>query len=139
MPFWIGLLAGRPASSLGILFLGGSPLATAIHLADAIPDRDRDRAAGLRTLAVSLGRPGAELAAAGLLLVGTLVSMVLILRRGPTSITGLSLVTIAASLLVVSLSTRVSSKRWSPLLGKWLLIAAAVLNAVPLVVSASGR
>jgi 4-hydroxybenzoate polyprenyltransferase len=139
MPFWIGLLAGRPASSLGILFLGGSPLATAIHLADAIPDRDRDRAAGLRTLAVSLGRPGAELAAAGLLLVGTLVSMVLILRRGPTSITGLSLVTIVASLLVVSLSTRVSSKRWSPLLGKWLLIAAAVLNAVPLVVSANGR
>ena len=68
MPFWIGLLAGRPASSLGVLFLGGSPLAAAIHLADAIPDRDRDRAAGLRTLAVRLGRPGAEMVAAGALL-----------------------------------------------------------------------
>jgi 4-hydroxybenzoate polyprenyltransferase len=139
MPFWIGLLAGRPASSLGILFIGGSPLAAAIHLADAIPDRDRDRAAGLRTLAVSLGRPGAEMVAAGLLLAGTLVSIVLILRRGPSSIAGLSLITIAASLLVVTLSSRVSGNRWSPLVGKWLLITAAALNAAPLVVSASGR
>jgi 4-hydroxybenzoate polyprenyltransferase len=139
MPFWIGLLAGRPASSLGILFLGGIPLATAIHIADAIPDRDRDRAAGLQTLAVALGRPGAELVAAGLLLVGTMVSIVLILRRGSSSITGISLVTIAASLLIVSLSSAVSGRRWSPLLGKWVLIAAAVLSAVPLVVSASGR
>ncbi len=139
MPFWIGLLAGRPASSLGVLFLGGSPLATAIHLADAIPDRDRDRAAGLRTLAVTLGRPGAEMAAAGLLLVGTLVAIILILSHGTTSIAGLSLVTIAASLLVVSLSSRVSGNRRSLLLAKWVLIAAAVLSAVPLVVSASGR
>ena len=139
MPFWIGLLAGRPASSLGILFIGGSPLAAAIHLADAIPDRDRDRAAGLRTLAVSLGRPGAEMVAAGLLLAGTLVSIVLILRRGPSSVAGLSLITIAASLLVVTLSSRLSANRWSPLVGKWLLITAAALNAAPLVVSASGR
>jgi 4-hydroxybenzoate polyprenyltransferase len=139
MPFWIGLLAGRPASTLGILFIGGSPLAAAIHLADAVPDRDRDRAAGLRTLAVSLGRPGAEMVAAGLLLAGTVVSIVLILRRGPSSIAGLSLITIAASLLVVTLSSRVSGNRWSPLVGKWLLIAAAALNAAPLVMSASGR
>jgi 4-hydroxybenzoate polyprenyltransferase len=139
MPFWIGLLAGRPASSLGILFLGGSPLATAIHLADAIPDRDRDRAAGLRTLAVALGRPGAEMVAAGLLLVGTLVSIVRILSRGSTTLAGLSLITIVASLLVVGLSARASDIRWSPVLGKWALIAAAVLSAVPLVVSASGR
>jgi len=73
------------------------------------------------------------------LLAGTLVSIVLILRRGPSSIAGLSLITIAASLLVVTLSSRVSSNRWSPLVGKWLLITAAALNAAPLVVSASGR
>jgi 4-hydroxybenzoate polyprenyltransferase len=139
MPFWIGLLAGRPASSLGILFLGGSPLAAAIHLADAIPDRDRDRAAGLRTLAVALGSPGAEWVAAGLLLVGTMVSIVPSLRRGALSIAGLSLVAIAASLLVGALSSGVSGNRWSPLLAKWVLIAAAVLSAVPLVVSASAR
>jgi 4-hydroxybenzoate polyprenyltransferase len=139
MPFWIGLLAGRPASSLGVLFLGGSPLATAIHLADAIPDRARDRSAGLRTLAVVLGEPGAELAAAGLLLVGTLVSIVVIVRGSTTSIAGLSLIPIVASLLVVSLSTSRAGNRRSPLLAKWILIAAAALSAVALVVSASGR
>ena len=137
MPFWIGVLAGRPLGSLLILFAGGSPLAAAIHLADAIPDRDRDRDAGLRTLAVALGKPGAEMAAAGLLLVGTLVSLVLIIRRGQSSIAALSLFTVLASGLVVGLSSR--GHRSSSMLGKWLVIAAAAAAAVPLVVSASGR
>ena len=136
MPFWIGLLAGRPSSALGILFLGGSPLATAIHLADAIPDRDRDRAAGLRTLAVVLGQPGAELVAVGLLLVGTVVSIVLTIHGGQTAITALSLVTVVAAGIVLGLSFRANP---SPLIGKWIVIAAAVVAAVPLVVSASGR
>jgi 4-hydroxybenzoate polyprenyltransferase len=138
MPFWIGVLAGRPLSSLVILFLGGVPLATAIHLADAIPDRDRDRAVGLKTLAVALGRPGAEFAAAGLLLIGTLVSIVLILERGPLPVAAISIVTVAASGLVVVLSFA-NSRRASAPLGKWLVIAAAAAAAVPLVVSASGR
>jgi 4-hydroxybenzoate polyprenyltransferase len=136
MPFWIGLLAGRPSSALAILFLGGSPLATAIHLADAIPDRDRDREAGLRTLAVALGQPGAELVAVGLLLIGTLVSIVLTIHGGQTAITALALVTVAAAAIVLGLSFRANP---SPLLGKWIVIAAAVVAAVPLVVSASGR
>jgi len=137
MPFWIGVLAARPLSSLLILFLGGSPLATAIHLADAIPDRDRDQAAGLRTLAVALGTPRAEMAAAGLLLIGTLVATVLVIRRGQPSIAALSLVATAASGVAVGLSSR--SNRFSPLLGKWTVIAVATLAAVPLVVAASER
>jgi 4-hydroxybenzoate polyprenyltransferase len=137
MPFWIGLLAGRPASSLGILFLGGSPLATAIHLADAIPDRDRDQAAGLKTLAVALGRGGGELVAVGLLLIGTMVSIVLILRRGATSVAALSLIAVVATGLVVGISSRGHAS--SALLGKWAVIAAAAVSAVPLVLSASGR
>ena len=138
MPFWIGVLAGRPLSSLGILFLGGSPLAAAIHLADAIPDRDRDRVAGLNTLAVWLKRPGAEMAAAGLLLIGTVVSIVLIIERGQLPLAGVAIVTLAASGLVVVLSladSRTSSAR----LAKWVVIAAAALASLPLVVSASGR
>jgi 4-hydroxybenzoate polyprenyltransferase len=138
MPFWIGVLAGRPPSTLLILFLGGSPLATAIHLADAIPDRERDRAAGLRTLAVALGQPWAEMAAAGLLLIGTLVALVLVIRRGQASIAGLSLVAVAAGALVFGLGSRGSGKRFSQL-GKWVMIALAAAAAVPLVVSASGR
>ena len=137
MPFWIGLLAGRPASSLGILFLGGSPLATAIHLADAIPDRVRDQAAGLKTLAVALGRAGAEWVAVGLLLIGTMVSIVVILRRGATSVAALSLIAVVASGLLVGISSRGHAS--SSLLGKWAIIAAAAVSAVPLVLSASGR
>jgi len=137
MPFWIGLLAGRPASSLVVLFLAGSPLATAIHLTDAIPDRDRDRAAGLKTLAVALGRPGAEMVAVGALLIGSLVSIVLIVRRGQTSIAALSLVAVVASALVAGLGS--GDHPSSSLLGKWVVIGAAALAAVPLVVSVSGR
>jgi 4-hydroxybenzoate polyprenyltransferase len=137
MPFWIGVLAGRPLTSLLILFLGGSPLATAIHLADAIPDRDRDREAGLRTLAVALGTPSAELVTAGLLLIGTLVAIVMVILRGPASLAGLSLVAVVASGAVVAVSSRANPS--SALLGKWIVIAAAAMAAVPLVVSASER
>jgi 4-hydroxybenzoate polyprenyltransferase len=137
MPFWIGALAGRPLTSLLILFLGGSPLATAIHLADAIPDRDRDRDAGLQTLAVTLGTPRAELVTAGLLLIGTLVAIVTVILRGPGSLAALSLATVVASGVVIALSFR--SNPSSALLGKWIVIAAAATAAVPLVVSASER
>jgi len=137
MPFWIGVLAGRPLTSLAVVFIGGSPLASAIHLADAIPDRERDRAAGLKTLAVALGKPGAEMAAAGLLLLGTMVSIVLLIRRNQTSIGALSLVAIVASGVVVGLSARANPS--SSTLGKWAVIVAAVVAAVPLVVSVSER
>ncbi|HKV29728.1 MAG TPA: UbiA family prenyltransferase [Candidatus Dormibacteraeota bacterium] len=135
MPFWIGVLAGRPLMSLIVLFVGGSPLAGAIHLGDSIPDRDRDREAGLKTLAVALGKPAAEMAAAGLLLLGTLVSIVLLIRRGQPSIGALSLVAVAGSGVVVGLSARGTPS--SSLLGKWAVIAAAAVAAVPLVVSVS--
>jgi len=137
MPFWIGVLAGRPLGSLLVLFLGGSVLATAIHLADAVPDLEADRAAGLRTLAVALGTPRAELASAGLLLLGSLVSTVLVIRRSPSSIAALGLTAVVASGVVAGLSSR--PNRVSPLLGKWIVIAAAALAAVPLVAEASGR
>ena len=137
MPFWIGVLAGRPLGSLLVLFLGGSVLATAIHLADAVPDLEADRAAGLRTLAVALGTPRAELASAGLLLLGSLVSTILVIRRSPSSIAALGLTAVVASGVVAGLSSR--PNRVSPLLGKWIVIAAAALAAVPLVAEASGR
>jgi 4-hydroxybenzoate polyprenyltransferase len=136
MPFWIGVLAGRPLTSLLILFVGGSPLATAIHLADAIPDRERDREAGLRTLAVSLGRPRAEIAAAAVLLIGSLVSILVFVRRGQPSIATLSLAGIVASALLFVGVRAIPS---SVVLGKWVVITAATLAAVPLVASASER
>jgi 4-hydroxybenzoate polyprenyltransferase len=137
MPVWIGALAGRPLPSLLILFLGGSPLATAIHLADAIPDRDRDREAGLKTLAVALGKPGAERAAAALLLIGALVAFVASIRRGQPAIAALSLVSVLAGGVVIGLRSRDHPS--SVLLGKWIVIGAAALAAVPLVLSVSDR
>jgi 4-hydroxybenzoate polyprenyltransferase len=136
MPFWIGVLAGRPLMSLVSLFIGGSPLATAIHLADAIPDRERDRAAGLTTLAVVLGKPGAEIATAGLLLVGTLVAITVSIGRGQAWIVAFSLLFVLASGIVGGLRSR---DKPSPVLGKWIVIGAAALAAVPLVISASER
>jgi 4-hydroxybenzoate polyprenyltransferase len=135
IPFWIGVLAGRPPTGLLILFLGGSPLASAIHLADAIPDRDRDGEAGLETLAVALGKPRAERAAVGLLLIGALVSIVLLLRHGQPLIAALFVVGVVV-VVVVGLSSRADP---SSLLGKWIVIVAAAVAAVPLVAWASER
>jgi hypothetical protein len=79
----------------------------------------------------------AEMAAAGLLLLGTLVSIVLLIRRGQPPIGALSLVAVVGSGVVVGLSARRTPS--SSLLGKWALIAAAAVAAVPLVVSVSER
>ena len=74
--------------------------------------------------------------AVGALLVGTLVSIVLTIRRGQTSITALSLVAVVAVAVVLGLGLRAKP---SALVGKWVVIAVAALAALPLVVSASGR
>jgi 4-hydroxybenzoate polyprenyltransferase len=85
MAVWVGVIAHRPAASLPILVIGGVPVAIAIHLADAIPDRDDDAASGVRTLAVRLGRPAAEIAALALLLTGAFIAGTLAVRRGDLS------------------------------------------------------
>jgi 4-hydroxybenzoate polyprenyltransferase len=144
MPFWIGLIAGRPAGALAVLFIGGAPLAAAIHLADAIPDRDTDRAAGLNSLAVALGRPAAELVAVALLLAGSLVSITALLRLAllrHVNSSGLTfaIVVAAAAWVALSLAIRNAKGRSAQLVGKWLLIAAAVLAALPLVITANVR
>lgn len=139
LPLWVGIVAGRPLGLLSPVLLGGIPLAGAIHLADAIPDRDADRSAGIHSLAVALGRPTAELAAAGLLLVGSLVAIVALLQRaGPSGFRFATLVA-AVAWIAVGLAARNRGGRTASLLGKWTVIAAAALAAVPLVVVASGR
>lgn len=139
LPLWVGIVADRPIGSLSLVLLGGIPLAGAIHLADAIPDRDADRAAGVDSLAVALGRPAAELVAAGLLLIGTLVSIIVLFRHVSSSVFSLSIVVLAGVWFVLSLGARDQGWRRAPLVGKWVVIAAAALAAVPLVVIASGR
>ena len=134
VPIWVAMIAGRPLEALGPVLLGGIPLAVSIHLADAIPDRAPDRAAGVNTLAVTLGRPGAEIAAVGLLLIGTLVSISGLNRRVSSVSFALSIVALAGGYLVLTLASRTAP----PHFAKWILIGIALLAALPLVVSIRG-
>lgn len=138
MLVWVGLIAGHALSSLGLIFFAGAPLATAINLADAIPDFQADRAAGVRTLAVALGTPRAELAAAALLLAGSMVAIVEAIERGD-GLPAVLLPVIALGYLGISLTGTKPTRSRAPVLGKWVLIAAAILVALLLVVSVSGR
>ena len=139
LPVWVGIVAGRPLGALSPVLLGGIPLAGAIHLADAIPDRDADRAAGIHSLAVALGRPTAEVAAAGLLLVGSLVAIIVLFQRAGSSGLKFATVVAAASWVALSLAARSRGGRTVSLISKWTVIGAAALAGVPLVVVVSGR
>jgi len=85
---------------------------------------------------VALGKPRAELVAAGLLLIGALVSIGLLLRHGQPSIASLFVASVVASGVVVGLRSRANP---SSLPGKWIVIVAAGVAAVPLVTWASER
>ena len=139
LPLWVAMIAGRPMDALGAVLLGGIPLSVSIHLADAIPDRALDRAAGVNTLAVALGRPGAEIAAVGLLLAGMLVSIAVFDRQVSRLSFGLSIVAVAVGYLVLTLGSRTAPSQLASLLARWVLIGIALLAALPLVASASGR
>lgn len=64
LPVWVGVASGRRLVLFIPVLIGGPLIALAIHLADSIPDRNIDERAGLRTLAIALGRPLAEVVAA---------------------------------------------------------------------------
>lgn len=62
LPVAAFIVAGRADALLAVAYLIGAPIVISIHLADALPDIARDRAFGLRTLAVRLGTRRAYLA-----------------------------------------------------------------------------
>lgn len=59
LPVAAFLVAGLTDARLAVAYLIGAPVVISVHLADALPDVARDRAFGLRTLAVRLGTRGA--------------------------------------------------------------------------------
>jgi 4-hydroxybenzoate polyprenyltransferase len=81
MLVWIGMIVGFGPPAL-LCFLAGVPLATAIHLADAIPDREADGMTGSPTLAVRLGAR-AESVTAVLLAIASVVLGLGSLRSRP--------------------------------------------------------
>jgi 4-hydroxybenzoate polyprenyltransferase len=135
LPLWVGIIAGRPLNTLLFLFLAGAPLALAIHLADAIPDREVDGEVGLKTLAVTLGKPAAEAVAVAAYLGGAAVTIGALWKSQRESIPVSSLLlnsfvlaSIAYGYLVISLSrsSPVSLRRRQQL-AKWLLVLTSVV------------
>ncbi len=122
LPTWVGLVAGRPLPSLAWLFVAGVPLATAIHLADSLPDLDPDRAAGLRTLAVQLGFPRALRVAVGCLLLGSLILVATLGSRPVLAVLVVLIAVLSASALVRVAPLRPQQARW--------IVAPAALAAV---------
>ena len=55
LPVAAFMVAGLTDARLAVAYLIGAPIVISVHLADALPDIARDRAFGLRTLAVRLG------------------------------------------------------------------------------------
>ncbi len=135
LPFWLGIVVGRPPSSLLPLFFVGAPLAVAIHLADAIPDRESDREAGVQTLAVVLGRPAAEVTAAASFLAGVAIALVTFWHaygaRTPLIMTALNaVVLVSIAFNYASLSLRRSSPvslKFRQSFAKWVLILATIV------------
>ncbi len=117
LPLWVGLIAGRMGTPLLLLVAAGVPIAVAIHLADAVPDRAGDWAAGSRTLAVILGRPRAEVAAICLLALGAAILSTGLMSTHPAvAVAAFSVALLAgvsyAALVVVRPGPPAGGSRW---------------------------
>lgn len=128
LPTWVGLIAGRPLMSFMWLILGGALLATAIHLADSLPDLDADAAVGLRTLAVRLGMEGSIRAIAATLAFGALI-FVVALRTTPV----IALLVGVGAAIGASAAIRIARRH--PDQVRWIAGATAVLTTLAVVMN----
>jgi 4-hydroxybenzoate polyprenyltransferase len=114
MLVWIQQIVvyGPPA---WLCFVAGIPLAIAIHLGDAIPDREIDARTGSPTLAVTLGS-SAETVTAGLLLAASLVLGLSSLAARP-----------ATAVLIVVFGLVASATYRFMVQSRWIVAAAAIV------------
>lgn len=122
---WVADASGHALPMVWLIFLGGVPLAVAVHLGDAIPDRDYDGAAGLRTLPVVLGFPRAELLAGFLLVVGVAITFAGLWFAGQWRWVLLSPVVLIVVYFLSALSQRSRNPAFSRQVAKFCLIADA--------------
>jgi len=127
LPLWVAAVVGdRLGLPVLALAVAGMPLATAIHLADAIPDRELDAAGRARTLAVALGRPKAEIAVClGLASGATMLGLSLVRPRPAVAlVVGAAGWAAAISYLwLIRQSERVDTRRRA----KWIVVAGTLL------------
>ena len=134
---WVSVAADRPLRAPLVLFLGGVPLAVAIHLADAIPDREIDARAGVRTPAVVLPYPVAEIVAGVLLFAGIGVAYIGLWQAGHLGLPMLSPLSLGIIYLLLSLRRSSPFPGLASRLAKWSLIADATLVGVVLALIAA--
>ena len=134
---WVADAAGEPLRMPWLIFLGGVPLAVAVHLADAIPDRVYDGQAGLRTIPVVLGFPQAELLAGALLMIGVVITYWATWRIGRWGPLLFSPVVLVALYLLNALSGPSGNTRLKEQVAKFSLIADAALCGLYLSLVAS--
>ena len=129
LPTWVGLIGGRSLRDFLWVLIAGVFLATAIHLADSLPDISVDAASGQRTLAVRLGLQGTIIAIVTCLAIGGLVTIVATSRRS-LLVGTLVFAALAATLWVVLGARWPQRIRW--VAGGFAVLAAGVLiGALP--------
>lgn len=120
LPIWELVVFHNHLRSLWTIAVIGLPATIAIHLADALPDRESDLAAGSGGVATHLSRPQIVMACRGLLLLSAVFSV------------GLSWLTSAPVVIGSAVAAIAMALAWSdrgPGWHRYLLPAAAVILA----------
>jgi 4-hydroxybenzoate polyprenyltransferase len=120
---WVALIAGRPVIQLSYLLAGGAVLAVGIHLADSLPDLELDRAAGLHSLAVRLGRDRTVETMLGCLFGGVMIAGATLASR-TLRFWGLVLLAIAGTTIAGVLARR------RPVVARWAASGLVIVAAV---------
>jgi len=128
---WVGIASNRPLSSPLLIFAAGAPLATAIHLADGLPDEAADATAGVRTLVAALGHRQAIRVMQSLLALGAVVIVVSSLDR-PIIAVLLGLTAAAGA----TLAGKVAASH--PAQARWVVAGIALLMVVAWMVRLHG-
>jgi len=127
---WVALVAGRSVVEFAYLLAGGAVMAVGIHLADSLPDLELDRAAGLRSLAVRLGRDRTIETTLGCLFGGAMIASATLASR-TLLFWSLALTAIAGTTTAGVLARRrPEMTRWAAS-GLVIVVALFVIRATP--------
>lgn len=135
LPIWAWICVRDPTPRLWLTYPFGVLIGFGLHLANALPDADRDAVGGVRGVVQVVGKPTALLLCIGSFLVTLVIvtaltrqrwdALVLVLIGFATVLLGWALVTAVARPTVATLQ-----RNWGVLIGCAICIAAAWLRAL---------